>query len=308
MTNINRHLIALFGATASGKTSIAVEIAKHYPVEVISADSRQIRKKMSIGTAAPTIDEMRAVKHHLIAIVEPNDPWTVEEWLRRAAIAANDIFSRNHIPLLLAGTGQYAWSFLDGLKIPSVPPDSEFRSDLEKIAELEGANVLHEKLRQIDNASADRIDYRNIRRVIRALEINHFTGRPVQPLMKTPPDFAWNIIGLDWDRSDLYDRADRRAELMYEIGLIEETNNLIEEYGTEFEALKSIGYAQSKDYIKGLISKEKAIELTQLDTHRLIRMQDTWFRKDNSVIKWVEGNNPKSVLSAIEHIVGKHVR
>ena len=95
---------------------------------------------------------------------------------------------------------------------------------------------------------------------------------------------------------------------MYEIGLIEETNNLIEEYGTEFEALKSIGYAQSKDYIKGLISKEKAIELTQLDTHRLIRMQDTWFRKDNSAIKWVEGNNPKSVLSAIEHIVGKHVR
>lgn len=308
MINTNRNLIALFGATASGKTAFAVEIAKHYPIEVISADSRQVRKKMTIGTAAPTVDELHAVEHHLIAIVEPDAPWTIEEWLKRATIAANDIFNRNHIPLLLAGTGQYAWSFLKGLKIPPIPPDIEFRSKLEKIAALEGANVLYEKLRKIDSASADRIDYRNTRRVIRALEINHFTGKPVQPITKIPPDFSWDIIGLDWERSDLYSRADKRVELMYEIGLIEETNNLIQKYGTEFEALKSIGYSQVRDYINGLISKEKAIKLTQLDTHRLIRMQDTWFRKDDSTINWVEGNNPKSVLSSIEHIVGKHVR
>ncbi|MBG93429.1 MAG: tRNA (adenosine(37)-N6)-dimethylallyltransferase MiaA [Chloroflexi bacterium] len=308
MNNINRHLIALFGATASGKTSIAVEIAKHYPIEVISADSRQIRKKMSIGTAAPTIDEMSAVKHHLIAIVEPNDPWTIEEWLRRATIAADDIFNRNHIPLLLAGTGQYAWTFLKGLQIPLVPPNKEFRLDLEEIAKLEGANVLHKKLSEIDKASADRIDYRNTRRVIRALEINHFTGNPVQPITMAPPNFSWDILGLHWDRSNLYSRSDRRVEFMYEIGLIEETKKLIEEYGTEFEALKSIGYSQTKDYIEGLISKAEAIELTQLDTHRLIRMQDTWFRKDDAAIKWIEADNLKSILSAIEHIVEKHVR
>ena len=304
----HRHLIALFGATASGKTSVAVDVASRLPVEVVSADSRQIRRGMLIGTAAPTEVELAAVPHHLIGIVEPDAPWTLPDWLDRAREALEDIWSRDRIPLLLAGTGQYAWALLEGRVAPAVPPNEELRRELEAVVADGRADELHARLHSLDPASAERIDIRNPRRVIRALEIIEATGQPVPPLKVEPPDFTWNAIGLHWDRAQLYERADQRAEAMYTAGLVEETRKLVERYGDDFDALRSIGYAEALRVLDGSWSEAEALARTKTQTHRLIRMQATWFRADDERIDWVDAQNHDAVLSAVEGVATAPLR
>ena len=295
-----RRLVALFGATASGKTAVAVDVARRLPVEVVSADSRQVRRGMEIGTAAPTAEELAAVPHHLIGVVEPDAPWTLTDWLERAHAALDEIWERGRIPLLLAGTGQYAWALLEGRVAPAVPPNEELRRELEAVVAAGGAAELHARLGRVDPASAERIDARNARRVIRALEIIEAMGEPVPPLRTEPPDFEWRAVGLRWDRTLLYERADRRAEAMYAAGLVAETRGLVERYGDQFEALRSIGYAEALHVLDGSWSESEALERTKTETHRLIRMQATWFRADDERIDWVDATDREAVLSAIE--------
>lgn len=304
----HRHLIALFGATASGKTGVAVDLASRLPIEVVSADSRQIRRGMLIGTAAPTEDELAAVPHHLIGIVEPDAPWTLTDWLGRARQALDDIWSRDRIPLLLAGTGQYAWALLEGRVAPAVPPNEELRRELEAIVADGRAEELHARLQALDPASAERIDIRNPRRVIRALEIIEATGAPVPPLKVEPPDFTWNAIGLRWDRAQLYQRADQRAEAMYAAGLVEETRTLVDRYGDTFDALRSIGYAEALRVLDRSWSEAEALARTKTQTHRLIRMQATWFRADDERIDWIDAQTPEAVRSAIEGVATAPLR
>lgn len=295
-----RHLAVLLGATASGKTGVAVDLAARLPVEVISADSRQIRRGMRIGTAAPTDDELAAVPHHLVAIVEPDAPWTVTDWLEGARAALEEVWDRGGAPLLVAGTGHYAWSLLEGRSIPQVPPNAELRAELEVFAADRGADALHARLATVDAASAERIEARNVRRVIRALEIVEGTGKPVPPLRNEPPDFSWNAIGLRWPREELYARADERAVAMYDRGLIEETRALVEAHGDGFDALDSMGYAEALRVIDGSWTRAEALERTRTATHRLIRMQDTWFRADDERICWVDARDHDAVLRAVE--------
>jgi tRNA dimethylallyltransferase len=304
----DRHLITLFGATASGKTAVAVDLASRLPIEVVSADSRQIRRGMLIGTAAPTEDELTAVPHHLVGIVEPDAPWTLTDWLERAREALDHIWARDRIPLLLAGTGQYAWALLEGRVAPAVPPNEELRSELEAIVAAGRAEELHARLAQLDPASAARIDIRNPRRVIRALEIIEATRAPVPPLKVKPPDFTWSAIGLRWDRAQLYQRADQRAESMYTAGLVEETRTLVDRYGDTFDALRSIGYAEALRVLDGSWSEAEALARTKTQTHRLIRMQATWFRSDDERIDWQDAQNHEAVLTAIEGVATAPVR
>ena len=296
---MSAHVVALLGPTASGKTAIAVEVARRMPIEVVSADSRQIRREMHIGTAAPTDDELSAVPHHLVGVTAPDAPWTLADFLGGARAAIDEIHERGRTPLLLGGTGQYIWALLEGWEVPAVEPNADLRVRLERDADSDGAEALHARLASLDPASADRIDARNVRRVIRALEIIDATGEPVPPLNRRGPDFSWSAVGVRWERSELHQRADARAQEMYASGLIEETRALVTRYGREFGALRSIGYAEARQVIGGELTEAEALARTKIETHRLIRMQATWFAADDQRIEWFDAAESGAVAAAV---------
>lgn len=300
MTSPDRpRVVALVGPTASGKTAAAIEVARHASAEAINADSRQVRAHMLIGTAAPTEAERTAVPHHLLEVVEPDAPWSITDWLSMARAAVGEIAGRGALPLVVGGTGQYVWALLEAWEIPAVPADPAFREQWEAYAASEGYQALHDRLRTLDPASADRIDARNIRRVVRALEIIEATGSPVPPLEPRDPGFDWHVVGLRWPRTVLHRRADARVAAMFEGGLLEETQTLVDRYGREFEALRSIGYREALAVLDGTMTPDHAMERTRIETHRLIRMQANWFREDDPRIQWVPGDDLDAVVRAV---------
>ncbi len=294
----------MVGGTASGKTAAALEVARHLPVEVISADSRQVRRDMRIGTAAPTEAEVAAVPHHLVGTVAPDARWSVADFLGCARAAIEDVWARERVPLLVGGTGQYVWALLEGWQVPPVPESPALRLEFEALAERPGGpEALRSRLVAMDPASAARIAPQNLRRIIRAIEIVETTGRPVQPLAKDPPGFAWHAVGLDWPREELHRRADARAAAMYEGGLIEETRVLLERYGPSLPALATIGYAEAARVVGGDWDVPTALARTRIATHRLIRMQATWFTREDPRIEWLTGGDLPRVASVIERRV-----
>lgn len=298
-------LIALLGATASGKTAAAIHLARTLPVEVISADSRQVRREMRIGTAAPTVGELAAVPHHLVGMVAPDASWTVTDFLDHAHRALEDIWSRGRIPLLTGGTGQYVWALLEGWRVPAVPPDLALRAELEAELASRGAAPLHARLMALDPASARRVDAANPRRLVRAIEIAMATGRPVPPLRREPPPFAWQAFGLDWPRDVLDARAAVRAERMYADGLVDETRSIAERYGADIEALRTIGYAEALRVVQGACDEATALAETQRATRKLIRMQGRWFRAADPRIAWRDGADLAGLGAAIEVWLGQ---
>lgn len=294
-----RHLVALVGPTASGKTAAAIAVAERLPVEIVSADSRQVRSGMVVGTAAPTKAELEAVPHHIVGVVAPDAPWSIVDWLERAQAVLERIWERDHVPLVVGGTGQYIWALLEGWDVPSVAPNAELRERLEKQAKERGWRALHEHLARLDPASAERIDPRNVRRVIRALEIVEATGGPVPPLTPRDPGFTWKVVGMRWDRERLYERADARVAAMFKGGIIGETRSLVQKYGRDFEALRSIGYPEALGVIDGTLSETQAVERARLATHRFIRHQNNWFAPDDPRIEWVDGSRTEAVVDAV---------
>lgn len=254
---------------------------------------------MRIGTAAPSDEELAAVPHHLVGIVDPDAPWSLVGWLTGARGAIAGVHARGRLSLLVGGTGQYVWSLLEGWDVPAVPADSARRARLEALAATEGYEALHAHLAAVDPASAARIDARNIRRVVRALEIVEVTGAPVPPLQPRDPGFDWHIVGLHWSREEIHRRADARVAAMYAAGLVEETRALVARYGREFEALRSIGYREALSVLDGETTEEHAIERTRIETHRLIRTQAAWFREDDPRIEWIPGDDPAAGVEAV---------
>lgn len=297
-----RHLVAIVGPTAAGKTAVAIKAARRLDcgVEVVSADSRQVRREMRIGTAAPSKAELAAVPHHLVGIVAPDAPYAVVDWLADTRAALDGIWARGGLPLLVGGTGQYVWALLDGWTMPAVEPDLALRAEFEAYAGERGAHALHARLAALDPASADRIDARNVRRVVRALEVVTLTGAPVPPLEPRDPGFTWRAVGLRWERAALHARADVRVREMFTAGLVEETRTLVARHGRAFPALSSIGYREALGVIDGTLAEAEAIRQTQIATHRLIRMQATWFRLDDPRIDWVPGDDIEGAVAAVE--------
>jgi len=295
----DRRLVAVLGATASGKTAVAAAAAREHPFEVVSADSRQLRRGMVIGTASPTPHERAAVPHHLVEIVEPDAPWTLSDWLDAANAALDDIWSRDATPLLVAGTGQYAWALLEGWQVPRVEPNAERRAELERLAADHGTEAVHQLLANLDPQRAARIEPQNLRRVIRAIEIVEATGEPVRLLERRAPEWSWHAVGLRWPREALYDRADRRAEAMYRAGLVEETRSLMERFGDSFDALRSMGYAEAAALLRGDLTAQLALERTKTATHRLIRQQGNWFHRDDPRIEWIDGDDEAAAVAAV---------
>ena len=292
-------LLALLGPTASGKTEAAVALAGELAIEVVSADSRQLRRGMRVGTAAPTDAELGAVRHHLVGTVEADAPWTLADWLRAARAAVASCHARSRLPLLVAGTGQYAWALLEGWRVPAVAPDPALRSELEGLAARAGAGALRERLARVDPASAARIGQHNVRRLVRAIEIVETTGVPVPPLGRGDTGFAWRAVGLSRPRADLYARADRRAAALYAGGLVEETRRLLERHGRSFPALASVGYREAARVVDGEWSVEQALARTRTETHRLIRQQESWFRASDPRIRWVDARDRGAVTRAL---------
>lgn len=304
IVSTDRQLVAIVGPTAGGKTAAALAIAREVPAEVVSADSRQIRAGMAIGTAAPTPSELAAVPHHLIGVAAPDEPWGLHDFLARARVALEEIWARGRLPLVVGGTGQYVWALLEGWQVPAIAPNPALRAALEAEAAANGPAPLHARLAAIDAASAERIGTTNARRLIRAIEIVEATGKPVAPLVRGGPGFHASIVGLQWDRAAIHAQADARAVAMYDAGLVGETRGLLARYDAGLPALRTIGYAEAARVVAGEWTVPQAIRQTQIETHRLIRMQAAWFRPDDARIDWVPAADPAAMM----HAVLDHVR
>ena len=286
----SRPLVVVLGPTASGKTALAIQLAQVFDGEIVGADSRQIYRYMDIGTAKPTPAERAAVPHHLLDIADPDETITLAEYQRAAYQAIDAIHARDRLPLLVGGTGQYITAVIEGWNIPEVPPNPGLRAGLESFAEEQGARALHQRLSAVDPDAASRIDFRNVRRVIRALEVYLETGTPITILQrKTPPPYHALQIGLNLPRDSLYGRIDSRVEHMVAAGLLDEVRALLDRgYTWTCPAMSGLGYGQWRPFLSGEITLAQTIAAIQRDTHAYARRQYTWFNGHDTGIHWLD--------------------
>lgn len=283
-------LIVLIGPTAVGKTKLSIELAKHFNGEIISGDSMQVYKGMDIGTAKITREEMEGIPHHLIDIKEPDEGFSTAEFQELVRSKINEISSRGRIPMIVGGTGLYIQSVIYDYHFTDAPSDPAFRSMLETEADAHGPDYLHERLKLADPESANRIHPNNVRRVIRALEIIHCTGRTASELQENQsPELLYDtaLIGLTMERELLYKRIDLRVDLMLEQGLLEEVKYFYEQGLKDCQSIQAIGYKELYDYFDGKISLEAAVENLKQNSRRYAKRQLTWFRNKMNV-EWFD--------------------
>jgi tRNA dimethylallyltransferase len=288
---VTQKLVAIVGPTATGKTALGIALARTLGGEIVGADSRQVYRHMDIGTAKPTLEERSLAPYHLIDMVDPDQEFGLAQYLELAVAALEDAWSRGKQPLLVGGSGQYVWALLEGWQVPRLPPQRELRRELEERAARQGAEALHRELAQVDSKAAARIDPRNVRRVIRALEVHRATGRPISYWQeKGPPPWQTLILGLTCPRQELYQRIDARVDAMMEVGLVDEVRGLLARgYEPSFPSLSGIGYSQVCQHLAGELDLATVVARIKTATHRLARQQYTWFRLDDRRIRWLEG-------------------
>lgn len=297
-------LIALVGPTAVGKTAVSLLLARRFSGEVISADSRQIYRGLDIGTdkVAPVV--RAEVPHHLVDVVDPDEVFTLAQYQRAAYAAIDDVHGRGWLPLLVGGTGLYVRAVLDGLGIPAVPPDEAVRAELEQVAAAQGALALHARLHALDPTAAAAIDPRNVRRVVRALEVCLLAGVPISRLQEShPPPYRILRVGLTRPRAALYERIDRRVDTMIERGLEREVRQLLAAgYSPRLPALTGLGYSQMIRYVLGELDLAQAIAEIKQQTRRYVRQQGTWFRAGDARISWfdLEQETVQTVAAAVQ--------
>lgn len=296
-----KRLIAIVGATASGKTAAAVLIAKRFNGEIINADSRLFYEGMEIGTARPSDEELDSVPHHLIGFLSPGDSYSISEFLAAASEKIVEVNGRSNLPVIAGGTGQYLWGLLEGWKVPKIPPDPELRARLEQELESHGVDALYSRLQELDPDVAAGTDAKNHRRVIRALER---IASGVQQANRTAVDPGYNslLIGLHVERAELHRRIADRVDGMIAAGWLDEVKRLIDA-GIDFDspALSAIGYREMAAVVRGEIKLEEARERTIRATNRLVRHQNNWFKQTDPRIKWVDVTNG-DLTSVIEPV------
>ena len=299
-------LICVVGPTGVGKTVLAVELGRRFGGEVVNADSRQVYRGMSIGTAKPTADERAAAAHHLVDILDPPENFGLGLFLECAGGALRDIRERGRLPIVCGGTGQYVWALVEGHRLHEVPPDVEFRAEMEAEAERLGAAALHQRLAAIDPARAEALDARNVRRVIRALEIHHVTGRlpsELKPVATQGNDAL--VLGLTMPRDALYRRIDERVDRMMEEGFLREVEELRAGGLAQGPGpLDSPGYRELGLYLEGELPLDEAIGRTKTQTHRLARRQYGWFKPGDPRIRWLDATDPELAERASEAVSG----
>ncbi len=293
-------IAAIVGATATGKTDLAMMLAQAVGGEIVNADSRQVYCGMDIGTAKPTVQQRTEVRHHLIDIIDPDEPFTLAIFLDLAKAALDDIWSRGRLPILVGGTGQYVRALLEGWRVPRVPPNRELRARLEAIAARDGPAALASELLAVDPVSAADIDVRNTRRVVRAVEVTLATGRPFSAWQKkVKPDFESSVIGLRLERAALYERIDHRVDVMLASGLVDEVRKLLAAgYGCALPSMASIGYREICAHLRNELTLAEAVARIKTETHRLVRLQHAWFRLADPRIHWLDAGSPDLVEQA----------
>ncbi len=297
-------LIVILGPTAVGKTEFAISLAERLNGEIVSADSRLFYRGMDIGTAKPTPAERARVPHHLIDVTEPQETWSLGRFQQEARAAIEAIARRGHLPFLVGGTGQYVRAVIEGWQPPRVEGNERLRLILETLGKERGYSWLHERLRRIDPIAAARIDPRNLRRTVRALEVILLTGRRFsEQRAQGESSYDLLLIGLRRPRSELYARIDARIEAMFQAGLLEETRRLLEQgYSPDLPALSAIGYRECIAVLQGKINVEEAKALIKRATRRYVRHQANWFKEGDPSIHWLEAGAP-DLLDQAEHLI-----
>lgn len=294
-------LVVLVGPTAAGKTALSLHLGEALAGEVVSADSRLFYRHMDIGTAKPTVQERARVPHHLIDIADPDEVIGLAEFHERASATIADVHARGRLPLLVGGTGQYVRAVVQGWRVPRVPPDPALRAELE----AQGPAALHARLACLDPEAAGRIDPRNVRRIVRALEVCLVTGRPFSDQQrKQPPPYRILQVGLTMGRQALYARVDRRVEAMMGAGLEAEVRRLVEAgYGWNLPAMSGLGYGQFRPYFEGEATLEEVAAEIKRATRRFIRHQYNWFRLTDPAIRWFDA--AETAAGEIAQLVGE---
>lgn len=293
------------GPTASGKSKLAVELAKKVNGEIISADSMQIYKEMNIGTAKVNKEEMQGVQHYLVDFVSPDERYSVSNFKKDAEKAIEEILEKGKTPIVVGGTGLYIDSLIYGIEFQNEEVDLEYREKLNKIADDKGLESLYKKAQEIDPEAMKKISINDRKRIIRVLEIYHKTGKTKteQELQsrKNEVKYEYKVFAITMDREKLYERIEKRIDFMIEQGLIEEVKQILEKYHTFPTAMQGLGYKEVVEYLEGSCTKEEMIEKIKKETRHYAKRQLTWFRKNKETI-WLDGE--KSTDENVSIILG----
>lgn len=296
-------VVVLTGPTASGKSEMAMEIARWCGAEIVSADSMQVYRHMDIGTAKPSRAEQREVRHHLIDVCEPNRRFTVSDFQRLATEAMAGIHARGNLPLVVGGTGFYIDALLLSFDLPAEDEEQRVRTSLMRRARLEGTDALYSELLSVDPDSAARVHPNDTRRIVRALEVYTITGRPMSELMRRgEPRYASAIFALDVERDHLYRRIDDRVDTQIAHGLIGEVAYLLERFGDSLAtARQAIGYKEIIGYLECRVTLPEALETLKRNTRRYAKRQLTWFRRKDAV-EWLPATTNEERQAAIRRL------
>ncbi len=279
---MKEQLIVIVGPTAVGKTALSIKLAKKYEGEVISGDSMQVYKGMDIGTAKVTDEEQEGIRHHLIDILHPKESFSVAEFQERCIPLISQINNTGHVPLLVGGTGLYVNAITKQYRFESLPTDERYREELEQLVSIIGNEQLHNRLKQVDPKAAQLIHPNNVRRVIRALEVTQATGTPFSEHQmeeqKEESPYSLAFIGLTMERELLYERINKRVDIMMEQGLLEEARSLYDRGIRDCQSVQAIGYKELYDYFNGFLSLEDAVDMLKQNSRRYAKRQLTWFR------------------------------
>ncbi|PJN92299.1 tRNA (adenosine(37)-N6)-dimethylallyltransferase MiaA [Bacillus sp. mrc49] len=304
-------LLVIIGPTAVGKTKMSIEMAKLFNGEIISGDSMQVYKGMDIGTAKIKTEEMEGIPHYLLDIKEPDEPFSAAEFQERANACIEDIHGRGKLPIIVGGTGLYIQSVIYDYQFSEAPSDLEYREGLEKQIRESGIDPVFDELRKVDPESAKRIHPNNVRRVIRALEIFHCTGKTMSEQLDDQPTelkYETCIIGLTMEREKLYQRIDQRVDGMVDEGLIHEVQSFYDQGLKDCQSIQAIGYKEIYDYFDGRASVDEAVETLKQNSRRYAKRQLTWFRNKMDVI-WFNMTDlegfPKKIHEISGFIAGK---
>lgn len=289
------NIYVIGGPTASGKSKLAVELAKRINGEIISADSMQIYKDMNIGTAKLTKEEMQGIKHHLLDFVSPEERYSVANFKTDAKIKIEEILKKGKTPIIVGGTGLYIDSMIYGIEFQDEKIDKEYREELNELAKKEGLERLYEEARKIDPEAMKKISINDKKRIIRVLEIYHKTGKTKTEVekesRKNEIKYNYKMFAITMNREKLYERIEKRVDQMIEQGLIEEVQSILNKYHKFPTAMQGLGYKEVVEYLENKLTKEEMIEKIKKKTRHYAKRQLTWFRKNKETI-WLDGEKP----------------
>jgi len=299
-------VIVIGGPTASGKTALSIELAKKINGEIISADSMQIYKDMDIGTAKPTLEEMQGIKHYMLDFVSPEERFSVADYKIKAKQAIKEILDKGKVPIVIGGTGLYIESLIYEIEFLEMETDLEYRSELEKIVEEKGLEVLYEEALKIDPIAMEKISPNDKKRILRVLEIYKQTAKTKTQLdleSRKEAEYDYKLFAINMDREVLYDRINRRVDIMLENGLVEEVKNICKKYKKFPTAMQGLGYKEVVEYLEGHATYEEMVEKIKTESRRYAKRQLTWFRKYKD-ISWINGL--EDIGKNIEIIINKY--